>query len=711
MRRTELKDLLQFIVTESHVLRMFPELLFQQAANQPDSTSAAHLARQRIENGLYNRPWIQWVNKIQVRDPCLVTLTGHQSNVTACSFSPDGKRIVSASWDKTLKIWEVATGEELYTLVGHQKSVNACAFSADGSMVVSASSDHTLKIWNSRTGSELFTLAGHDGTVLCCAFSPDGKHILSGGRHTLRLWDAADGSSLGKFANRGAECCFYSPDGTRIVTSFSIRDNPGTSSLTLWDSANGSEIATHAPFEESKYGRANRSVWSCNFSPDGLQVIAGIGGEHVLFDGSDGQELGVAVKNAGTTSCQFLPYGNRTLCARVNEAQLWDKTSGERIGTFVGHMRDVTACASSPDGSLIVTSSADGSLKIWSVSAASTTSPTGGYTQQLKDCAYSFDGARIGAVSADRTARIYAGKDGSILLSLDAVDDSLCSCAFSPNGRLFVAGADHGNIFLWDALTGERLATMTGHSEVVRKCSFSPDGGSILSASDDKTLRLWDGRSGRSLEVLRGHSHTPHTASFSPDGCYILSTARYIVPDLWEARPAELIVWKTSDPQHKLILTERCETKGSFSPDATRILAAEANVVKVWDVRTGAVLHSLVGHKAPLIVCLFSPCGTRITSIDRTGVRKLWDAQSGDELCSRQGRGNWYASGSYSPNGGLVVFAFGRLTIWNAADLSHLLEFPTSGGFTALAWSSVGDLAVATNTNVLQLLRFHNTLL
>ncbi len=129
--------------------------------------------------------------------PELFTLKGHTGSVIGVSFSPDGKRLASASDDQTVKLWDTATGQELLTLKGHTDSVWGVSFSPDGKRLASASLDETVKLWDAATGQELLTLKGHTHSVNGVSFSPDGKRLASASSdQTVKLWDAATGQEL-----------------------------------------------------------------------------------------------------------------------------------------------------------------------------------------------------------------------------------------------------------------------------------------------------------------------------------------------------------------------------------------------------------------------------------------------------------------------------------------------------------------------------------
>ncbi len=140
----------------------------------------------------------------------------------SAAFSPDGFRVVTASADKTARVWDAATGAVLATLSGHGDWVNSAAFSPDGSRVVTASFDNTARVWDAATGAVLATLSGHRDRVVSAVFSRDGTHIVTASADdTARVWDAITGAALATLwghANQVVSAAF-SPNGSGVVTA------------------------------------------------------------------------------------------------------------------------------------------------------------------------------------------------------------------------------------------------------------------------------------------------------------------------------------------------------------------------------------------------------------------------------------------------------------------------------------------------------------
>lgn len=199
----------------------------------------------------------------------VMRLTGHLDTIWRMAFSPDGKRLVTASHDKTARIWDTNTGQLLVTLSGHTGTLESAAFSSDGRRVVTASADGTARIWDAQTGESLRTLkwqssSGIGNAMLGAAFSPDGRRVLTvSNDHLARIWDVETGAITTVLAGH-VEWVWagqFSPDGQRVVTA--SRDRTAR----VWDISTGKTIAL--------LDGNTKDVWTASFSPDGQQVITG----------------------------------------------------------------------------------------------------------------------------------------------------------------------------------------------------------------------------------------------------------------------------------------------------------------------------------------------------------------------------------------------------------------------------------------------------
>ncbi|MEG4986618.1 WD40 repeat domain-containing protein, partial [Microcoleus sp. BR0-C5] len=180
-------------------------------------------------------------NLERANEGALRTLVGHSSSVCAVAIAPDGKTAISASWDKTLKIWDTETGRELKTLTGHSDSVYAVAIARHGKTAISASRDKTLKIWDTETGSELKTLTGHSYFVNAVAIAPDGKTAISASEDkTLKIWDTETGSELKTLTghSNSVRAVAIAPDGKTAISASEDQ------TLKIWDTETGSELKT-----------------------------------------------------------------------------------------------------------------------------------------------------------------------------------------------------------------------------------------------------------------------------------------------------------------------------------------------------------------------------------------------------------------------------------------------------------------------------------
>ncbi|PAX57149.1 serine/threonine-protein kinase [Brunnivagina elsteri] len=243
------------------------------------------------------------------------TLTGHSSPVNSLAISPDGNTLASGSSDKTIKLWNLATGEEIRTLTGHSHRIHSVAISPDGKTLVSGSSDKTIKLWNLAIGEEIRTLTGHSESVDSLAISPDGKILATSSYdNTIELWNLATGEQIRTLIGHSdsVSSLAISPDGKTLASS--SWDN----TIELWNLTTGEEIRTLTD-------HSNRVI-SVAISPDGKTLASG--------------------------------SADKTI-------KLWNLGTGEEIRTLTGHSSPVDSLAISPDGKTLTSGSGDFTIKIW----------------------------------------------------------------------------------------------------------------------------------------------------------------------------------------------------------------------------------------------------------------------------------------------------------------------------------------------------------
>jgi WD40 repeat protein len=388
---------------------------------------------------------------------------GHTEDVESVAWGPEDKWIVSGSSDRTMRIWDVETGQPLRIFEGH--SINSVSVDPAGNKIASAGDDNTLRFWwaGSNVSQVIETYGTYPSSV---TWNPEGTRIASGQWHNrVRIWDAATGNCLrvlgtdhDSSSTQHVSSVAWSAQGRRIASG----DNKGL--VRIWDAETG---------ECSQTLKSNGSaLHTVAWNPDGTQVASG----------SDGLE---------------------------DNLHVWNLATGEIQWNLEGHEGVVTSLAWSPDGTRIVSGSYDGSLRIWDAQSGKCLETLEG--EKAVHCVgWDPQGRRIVSGAEDNSVRIWDSTTGECLHVMEGHEESLRAVAWSPDGERIVSGCREGALRVWRATTGECLLTLHGHARgsvsYVNSVAWNPQGTRIASASQDKTIRIWESRLDEALPFWRSEA-------------------------------------------------------------------------------------------------------------------------------------------------------------------------------------------------------------
>jgi WD40 repeat protein/serine/threonine protein kinase len=474
------------------------------------------------------------------------------------SWSPDGQRLAACS-SGIVKVCKATTGKEELTFQG---GCSILAWSPDGQRLAGIPEPRTVKVWNVRTGDQVLTLKGRTGAVNALSWSPDGMRLASAcavdaaaaGGAELRIWNVQEGQQAMILEGHvfGANVIRWSPDGRRLAST-----GQGDPAVRVWDTSTGEEILTLEGH--------TRALGPVSWSPDGKLLASGSGGKYQerkylsgevkVWDTDLGKEVLTLNGHTGlVVAVVWSPDGQRlasTATAWGNnsppfvwELKVWDKKTGKEVFSFqaplvMRNWRNNHGVAWSPDGTRLAAACGN-AVRVWDTQTWKEEFALRGYTEAISGLAWSPDGRRLAAGCGD-AVRVWDARTGKEELTLPAHAAPLnvstvflSAVSWSPEGRRLLCGSGDGLARVWDAHTGkEELILRCLHGSVTQ-VSWSPDGTRLAGASSEQAVYVWDAQTGKEAALLEGHASLILSVVWSPDGRRLASSAGDHTIRIWD---------------------------------------------------------------------------------------------------------------------------------------------------------------------------------
>jgi eukaryotic-like serine/threonine-protein kinase len=618
----------------------------------------------------------EWYLLDKLRRTEMVALAGHTDGVINLTFSPDGEKIASRSWDKTMRVWELATGRTLFSFPvsdaysdkENAEEFNAAKFTPDGKRLVLSTFDGT-QILDAATGQKVETpILPRTNSI---AFSSDGKRVF-GVSGNVWIWDTT---------TRNIVWWVPQKDGNLAEVR---NENYKPEHFKLHVSDGGAQIA---------YSADGRSLVVADMHKFTVLDVATrhVGAPTKYGDSETGAQVGT--RKSEVVAVAMNSTGDRLATASTDEyVRIWNTKTGELHRKLQRHGRPRNI-AFSPDGRSIAAATTDGII-VWD---ATTTSEVlvfrGEYDLPITGnnfpLAFGPDSLTLAAADCNQKIRLWdlTREPESYPLLDHHAEITALNCA--SNGRWIVAGDLGGTVAVVDALTGNVAHSFTALGPVTGGVGVSPNGKWVVAAcrvdtlgpnrdlmnlgGQARELRVWDTTTGEAIIHEDGQSGN-YSVSLSPDGTRLAATDGTRLRVL--ALPAGRETWSEMLP----IGTSEILLTTAFSPNGKLVAFGSNNgKISIRDAATGAELQLLDGLRAAVLGLVFDRkselLASRFAGPDGNQIA-LWDLTTGRQLRTFKG-GNAITDITISPDcSRLVAAERRRLRFWDIVTGEELFDLP-----------------------------------
>ncbi|MBL7810814.1 MAG: caspase family protein [Bacteroidetes bacterium] len=579
---------------------------------------------------------------------------------TKVILSPDGKKALTIDETSVVKIWDVESGKILKELIGHKDRIRDINISNDGENAITASEDETAKIWNIENGSLVRSLEGHPFWVEAAQYNSEVKKAITLSSGRVFIWDIENRTCFHISLDDSIlfEKAILSSDGRFLLTSGRSRVGMSDSFICqLWDAASRTllfNVAEHSKevvnvdfsldgklcFSASKDGIA--IVWdienkkqmikveglgeltTATLSPDCNFIATGDrSGSVSIRDINNGKLMRGLNCDNFVTSMQFNSLSNKILTCFGYQAAIWDIKSGNLIVELTSHATKVSSVGVDSAFKFVAIAAGNGTVQVWKINQGRVEGILDYKSIEFTGIKNFRDGQMF-VTCSDSNLYLWDVNTGNKLIIYRGYTYGINSVSISPNGKFMAIFSDDGTVGIWDVKNGKYLHTLYGHSRFISYSTFNQSGQLLATASWDNTVKIWDVEKGNMLLNLRDVDHNDiEFVAFSPNGEDIITTSFYIAR-IWSLKTGKVI--------DSLIGPSVRVRNATFSSDGSSLVLSWGSLARIWKIKNERQVIDLKGHSDDVLSSTYSTDKQLVITISEDGSFIIWDARTGQKI-------------------------------------------------------------------------------
>jgi WD40 repeat protein/TPR repeat protein len=553
---------------------------------------------------------------------------GHGGLVCCVVFVPDGKGIVSGSFDGTLALWDTSGKLEKQVYIERGTNgvhINRLRIAPDGRTIASVDDSNTIRIFDANLNQLLPAVKAHSGPISALAFSPDSQRIVSAGEDKqMKLWNLK-GQVVGKPITVDAliSSVVFTQDGQTIVaggSDGSIREYNLSGDLLFKFAAGG-----------------NVPIKTLAISPDSHLIVATSDERTLRLWDLKGEPIGRPLEGHTSlvTTAVFSPDGSHIATGSTDKTiKIWN-LGGQLLYELRGHQNAIHSVAYSPDGKLIVSgageslnaleSTKDYTIRVWDAGIIPVAEAHGDTGEEFYSVTFHPKLALVG-VGGNGT-HLYSAGFHQAGLSVGKTREMVSAVAFSPDGKSFVNSENDGTIHISD-LKGRNLCDpIKAHAGAISSLAFSSSGSMIASGGTDGSVRLWNLKGDLLQEIAPGNKDPISHVAFSPNGVLVAVLARDQQIKVYDRISKTVLPVREPESISGIGNLEDFQAL-AFANDGSIIAASGRDgAIHVWRLIDRAIIYmgKLSGHTAAVNSIAISRDGQTLASTSNDHTLRLWD--------------------------------------------------------------------------------------